>query len=72
MEIEAMDYIDWDEGRDIPVEEDEPEAECEHIHVRVEEGYDVNDEYVTYFEQITCRDCGQDLVENFNGELEAR
>ena len=32
MEIEAMDYIDWDEGRDIPVEEDEPEeAECECV-----------------------------------------
>ena len=45
---------------------------CEHVHVHVEEGEDVNDEYVTRFETNTCRDCGEDLVENRKGELVAR
>ena len=44
---------------------------CEHEHVHVEHGEDVNDEYVTHYEAITCRDCGEDLVENRNGELVA-
>jgi hypothetical protein len=47
-------------------------AECEHIHVRVEDDYDVNDEFVTYYETITCRDCGQELRENRAGELEVK
>jgi len=31
----------------------------------------VNEDYrcVRYFEEITCRDCGEDLVENRKGEL---
>lgn len=45
---------------------------CEHLEARVDEGYDVNDEYVTYWEHITCRDCGQELRENRSGELEVR
>lgn len=42
---------------------------CEHLNVRVEEGANVNDEYVTYFEDITCCDCGAELRENRKGEL---
>jgi hypothetical protein len=53
-------------------EQIEDEAECEHLNVHVEEGEDVNDEYVMHFEMITCRDCGQELIETSNGELEAR
>lgn len=44
---------------------------CEHVNVRVEEHEDPNDECVRYFEEITCRDCGEDLVER-KGELVAR
>ena len=44
---------------------------CEHVNVRVEECDDVNDEYVIHHESITCRDCGEDLVER-KGELVAR
>jgi hypothetical protein len=66
--METADYIDWDEGRDF----DDDEAECEHLDLRVEEGEDVNEEDVTYFQAITCRDCGEELVENCIGELVAR
>jgi hypothetical protein len=47
--------------------------DCEHINVRVETFEDVNEDYrcVRYFEEITCRDCGEDLVER-KGELVAR
>ena len=47
---------------------------CEHVNVRVETFEDVNEESrsVRYFEEITCRDCGEDLVENRKGELVAR
>jgi hypothetical protein len=48
--------------------------DCEHVNVRVETFEDVNEDYrsVRYFEEITCRDCGEDLVENRKGELVAR
>lgn len=46
-------------------------ANCEHLHIHVEEHDDVNDEYVRHFLEITCRDCGQELVER-KGELVVR
>jgi hypothetical protein len=45
--------------------------ECDHLNIRIEEGEDVNDEYVTYYEEITCRDCGEELIER-KGELVVR
>lgn len=33
--MDAMDYIDWDEGRDFEEEEREPECTCERIDVDV-------------------------------------
>jgi ribosomal protein S27E len=47
---------------------------CEHLNVRSETFEDWNEDYdyVRHFEEITCRDCGEDLVENRKGELVAR
>ena len=67
--MDLIDYIDFDEGRDFP---EDAEPVCEHLHVRVEDFEDVNDEYVTRYEEITCRDCGRELVENRQGDLEVR
>lgn len=44
---------------------------CEHVHVRVESFDDVNEDRVTCYESITCRDCGEDLIDR-KGELVAR
>ena len=44
---------------------------CEHLNVRVEEHEDPNEECVRVYEEITCRDCGEELIER-RGELIAR
>jgi hypothetical protein len=36
---------------------------CEHENVHTETHEDVNDEYVTIFEEITCANCGAQLQE---------
>jgi hypothetical protein len=47
--------------------------DCEHLEVRVETYEDVNEDYrcVRHFEEITCRDCGAELIER-KGELVVR
>ena len=44
---------------------------CEHSRILIEEHEDPDDECVRVFEEITCRDCGVELVER-KGELVAR
>lgn len=43
---------------------------CEHLNIRIED-HDLDGDGVRIFEEITCRDCGAELIER-RGELVAR
>ena len=45
---------------------------CAHFNLRIVDGEDVSDDRVTRYEEITCRDCGAELVEDCKGELEVK
>ena len=70
--VPEFDYMGCDECMAEALAVIEREQNCEHLNVRVEDFDDVNDEYVTHYEEITCRDCGRELFESRSGELQVR
>lgn len=48
------------------------EPHCEHYNVDILDTFDVDDERVSRYRDITCLDCGADLRENRRGELVPR